>query len=215
MARYKNDSPPEITELNQWLADDFMKYIGSIYTEYFDKFVNVLHWDEDKIQDSLLRVYQSIQYNGLTKPIFVDKDTPDDIKHDIYRYKFFTCTKSNNVNLQSSDYYATHRDGNDVFHTLRNEEYETVEEKVRKDLLDDFKTIKTLEYVENNFEPIDYHLFRLYYILPKMTYKKLQELTGMKDARTRVVKVAKNLREMKEQLEKNISNEFEKYYSTT
>ena len=75
--------------------------------------------------------------------------------------------------------------------------------------------IKTLEYVENNFEPIDYHLFRLYYILPKMTYKKLQELTGMKDARTRVVKVAKNLREMKEQLEKNISNEFEKYYSTT
>lgn len=212
MARYKNDSLPVITELNKWLASKFLEYIGTIYDEYFNNFVKVLHWPEDKIQDTLLRVYQSILYNGLQKPIFVDKETPEDIRNDIFRYKFFISCKSNCTNLQSSDYYDTHRDGNDIFHTLRNEESISSEEKVKKDLLDDFKTLKTLEYVENNFEPIDYHLFRLYYILPKMTYKKLQELTGKKDARTRVVRIAKHLREIKTELETNIKKEFEEKY---
>ena len=71
MGRKKKNWVPVITERNQWLADDFLKYIGQIYDEYRLKYRDILHYDEDLIQDSIVRTYQTILWNGLNGKINV------------------------------------------------------------------------------------------------------------------------------------------------
>lgn len=215
MGRKRKNFVPNITEDNQLLADDFIRYIAEsgLYDEYRRKFVSSGHWDEDVYQETVLRVYQAILYNGMDGKIKVTMETPEEERHDIFRNKFFISCKQNNTVGLTSDRYKTRRSDNDVLHLLKDEVFESAEEKTRRDLFEDFKILKTLEYVEEHFSDVDSHLFKIYYLVPGTTYKKLQEMTKLKDARTRVVEINRMLRKNRELLEKKIAEEFEKQYS--
>ena len=49
--------------------------------------------------------------------------------------------------------------------------------KIRRHVYEDWSIFYILRLVENNFDSISFHCFRLYYILDKMTYSKLREIT--------------------------------------
>ena len=72
---------------------------------------------------------------------------------------------------------------------------EDIDDKIKRNLLTDFKVISILEIVEDAFDEIDYRCFRLYHLLKGMTYKKLREITRIPNCKARVVKINKWLRD--------------------
>lgn len=212
MGRKKKDWKPDITPRKQWLADDFLKYIGTIYEEYFSNFVKILGWDEDLVQESILRTYQAILWNGCDKPIYITEDTPENIRHDAYRYKWFIACKSNNTvgkpkyDINNSDTF------DDEVTKLSNSPSDTSQKKVMKDIYNDYRTMYLLDLVCSNYDIQTCYCFRLYYCVPGMTYKKLTALTKMKDAKTRVVAVNKYLRENLDKITDDIDTHFREEY---
>ena len=61
--------------------------------------------------------------------------------------------------------------------------------KLLKDLWKDFLVLFIMTKVEDNFDSEHFLLFRLKYLIPQMTYKKLQEKTQAKKCRQKVVNV--------------------------
>lgn len=212
MGRKKKDWKPVITERNQWLADDFLKYIGKIYDEYRLKYRDILHYDEDLIQDSILRTYQAILWNGLNGKVSITEETPDEIRYDVYRYKWFIACRNNNTVGITSDRYRTHRSDNDITDVLKGQESTTAATKIKNDVYNDFRTLYLLEYVCAKYDTQTCHCFKIYYLVPGMTYKKLSDITKLKDAKTRVVEVNRYLRENIEQITNEINEHFKEEY---
>lgn len=212
MGRKKKDFKPIITEENKWLADDFLRVIGTIYDEYMYKFRDLLHWSEDIIQDSILRTYQTILWNGCKSPVKITRDTPEEARITVWKNKWFIACRNNNTVGITSDRYRTHRSDNDITDVLRNAESVTAEEKIKNDIYDDYRTIYLLEYVCARYDPQTCHCFRIYYMIPGMTYKKLSDITKLKDAKTRVVEVNKHLREHLDEINAEIDTNFKHDY---
>lgn len=85
-----------------------------------------------------------------------------------------------------------------------------LKEKIRRHIYDDWLVVTILSIVEKQFDATSFYCFRLYYILPKMTYDKLRKITKVKDCKKRVVTIKTWL---KENLDKKLlDKEFNKYY---
>lgn len=87
---------------------------------------------------------------------------------------------------------------------------EELQEKIRRHVYDDWLVVYILNIVEHNFDSLSFHCFRLYYIIPKMTYLKLKELTKVKDCKKRVITITKWLKETINK--EDVIKEFNKYY---
>ena len=87
---------------------------------------------------------------------------------------------------------------------------ETTEEKIRKQLLNDYSVVHILKRVEENFDTISFYCFRLKWLIPKMTYQKLREITKVKDCKKRCIDIMKWLK--KNINKEDILTEFEKKY---
>ena len=212
MGRKKKNFKPIITEENKWLADDFLRAIGTIYDEYMYKFRDLLHWSEDIIQDSILRTYQTILWNGCNSPIKVTRDTPEEARITVWKNKWFIACRNNNTVGITSDRYRTHRSDNDITDVLNGQESTTAATKIKNDVYNDFRTLYLLEYVCAKYDTQTCHCFKIYYLVPGMTYKKLSDITKLKDAKTRVVEVNRHLRENVEQITNEINEHFKEEY---
>lgn len=221
MGRKKKGWKPVITERNKWLADDFMKYIGTIYEEYRHKYMNEfmksatgssIKPDEDLFQDSILRVYQTILWNGCDKPVYITEDTPEEERHTIYRHKWFIALRQNSTVGLSTDKYRSRRDDNSVVDILKAEEYTSSAKKVMNDIYNDYRTMHLLDLVCRKYDAQTCYCFRIYYLVPGMTYKKLSNITHMKDAKTRVVEVNKYLRDNLDEISAGINEGFRTEY---
>lgn len=170
------------------VADKWIQYIGTIYEEYrmkYFKMANDLNYNvnEDMLNDTILACYNSIARNNLS----------DTTEQGMRNYLF----RAFKVNLNAKSSYDKRKDVVDDLSSLA-EQYENQGEatynKIKKQLFEDYSVIYILEQVENNFDTITFHCFRLKTILP-CTYQRLRELTKIKDCKKRVVKVNKWLRE--------------------
>ena len=170
------------------VADKWLQYIGTIYEEYrmkYFKMANDLNYNvnEDMLNDTILACYNSIARNNLS----------DTTEQGMRNYLF----RAFKVNLNAISNYDKRRDFVDDLSSLA-ERYENQGEatynKIKKQLFDDYSLIYILEQVENNFDTITFHCFRLKTMLP-CTYQRLREITKVKDCKKRVVKVNKWLRE--------------------
>ena len=63
--------------------------------------------------------------------------------------------------------------------------------KLISDLYKDFAVLYIMKRVELEFDSERFYLFRMKYLIPDMTYKKLQERTSAKKVRQKVVEVRK------------------------
>ena len=170
------------------VADKWLQYIGTIYEEYrmkYFKMANDLNYNvnEDMLNDTILACYNSIARNNLS----------DTTEQGMRNYLF----RAFKINLNAVSNYDKRKDVVDDLTALA-EQYETQGEatycKIKKQLFEDYVLIYILEQVENNFDTITFHCFRLKTMLP-CTYQRLREITKVKDAKKRVVKVNKWLRE--------------------
>ena len=184
LSKTEKEKEPQYTDV----ADKWLQYIGTIYEEYrmkYFKMANDLNYNvnEDMLNDTILACYNSIARNNLS----------DTTEQGMRNYLF----RAFKVNLNAVSNYDKRKDIVDDLTTLV-EQYENQGEatykKIKKQLLDDYSLIYIFEQVENNFDTITFHCFRLKTMLP-CTYQKLREITKVKDCKKRVVKVNKWLRE--------------------
>lgn len=188
-------------------ARKFLYFVNSNYEKYKKKWAKYLFdrnivFDEDVFSDTILKVYDFIMKNGIN----------DDSEEGLANYWF----KSFQTNTKREKLYSRNasRDLN-VDATaeldLRPNGDRELEKKLMMETYSDFSVIYMLEKVEQNFDMLTFYCFRLYYLLNKMTYSKLKDITKVKDCKKRVVTAKKWLEEniTKEELDRA----FEKWYN--
>ena len=184
----------------------FLKFANEHYEDYKKKWAKYLYdrqvdFDEDVFSETVLKVYDYINTNGIK----------DDSDSGLANYWF----RSFNTNIKREKQYSrnVNRDKNiDATEELSKEMNgeDELKLKIRRHVFEDWSIVYILRLVEDNFDSISFHCFRLYYILDKMTYSKLREITKVPDSKKRVVTIKNWLKDnlTKQQMEK----EFSKYY---
>lgn len=183
LSKTEKEKEPQYTDV----ADKWLQYIGTIYEEYrhkYFKMANDLNYNvnEDMLNDTIIACYNSIARNNL-------QDTSEQGMRN-YLFRAFK------VNLNAVSNYDKRKDVVDDLSSLA-EQYEAMGEatynKIKKQLFDDYAVIYILNKVEDNFDTISFNVFRLKTMVP-CTYKRLREITKVRDAKKRVVKVMKWIR---------------------
>ena len=191
---------------NSEKAKRFLQFVNDNYNNLKKKWAKYLidkqiDFDEDVYSDTILKVFDYINTNGIK----------DDSESGFANYFF----RAFNINIKREKQYSrnVNRDKNiDATEELSKEmngEYE-LQLKIRRHIFEDWSIVYILRLVEDNFDSISFHCFRLYYILDKMTYSKLREITKVPDSKKRVVTIKNWLKDnlTKQKMEK----EFSKYY---
>ena len=189
MGRKPKNYKPVIKKENVELAEQYMNYISTIYEEYIEVFRNMYN-DEDLAGEVLIKTYNCIKNNGLST---VDLDTEEDLKKKVFKNYFFISAKLTNITKKKYQQKSP-------IDRVTNENIDTIddlptEEKIRNQIYKDYKVMYIVNKVEENFDAIDYRCFRLYHLLKNMTYAKLRQLTGIKNAKMRVITINKWLRQ--------------------
>ena len=189
MGRKPKGYIPVIKKENVELAQQYMNYISTIYEEYIEVFRNMYN-DEDLAGEVLLKTYNSIKNNGLST---IDLETEEDLKKKVFKNYFFISAKLTNITKKKYQQKSP-------IDRVTNENIDTIddlptEEKIRNQIYKDYKVMYIVKKVEENFDAIDYRCFRLYHLLKNMTYAKLRQLTGIKNAKMRVITINKWLRQ--------------------
>lgn len=168
----------------------FINYINDHYNQLKFKYRRFCtekqyDWDEDIFSDTILSCYTAIEKKGKLNDI-----TPQGIENYFFR--------SFKQNLQREKQYCRvskrdlnyHSDNiNEVYEEWYNENNSPARVKLLNDLWKDFLILFIMTKVEDNFDSEHFLLFRLKYLIPQMTYKKLQEKTQAKKCRQKVVNV--------------------------
>ena len=185
----------------------FINYINNHYQELYNRFQAFCNnknykFDEDIFQDTIVKCYNLINRKGL-----------EDISDKGIENYFFMSFKQN---LQRESQYARNqkRDDNVVNITGAYSEYLnsllTQKEKLKSDLYKDFATLYLLSAAEEHFDYEHFNLLRQKTFDKNMTYQKLQEKTGLKGVRQKVVDVKNWLKNNVSQSE--VKREFEAIY---
>lgn len=189
MGRRKKGYEPIVTEENQALANEYLEYIGQVYSDYLSLFKGLFkEAASDVASETILKTYNSIRHNGMRKL----SDTDIEKRHRQFRDYFFISAKLNYLTYvqgeqkqASNGIHGNEADGISV----------SSSEKVIEDLKKDYLVMKTLEAVEDNFDETTYYLFRTYHLCEGMTYKRLKEETNISNCKSLVVSVNRWLRE--------------------
>lgn len=187
-------------------ADKFLKWINKNYEEQKSKlkaFCNdkKFNWDEDIFCSTYLKIYDKIMKCGIK----------DDSDKGFDNYLFISF-KTNTIRDKQ---YARNqkRDGNIINISGAYESYLnstiTQEEKLKSDLYKDFATLYLLHKAEQQFDEESFYLFKIK-TFEKITYKQLQERTGIKGVRQKVVNVKNWLKDNVKQSE--VKEEFDNIY---
>ncbi len=188
-------------------ADKFLKWINDNYQIQKDKLVAFCNdkkyeFDEDIFSDTYLKIYDKILKYGIK----------DDSDKGFDNYMFI----SFKINTIRDRQYARNqkRDGNVINLSGAYENYKNTElteqEKLKSDLYKDFATLYLLHKAEQQFDQESFYLFKLKVFEKGLTYKQLQEKTGIKGCRQKVVNVKNWLKENVRQQE--VKEEFDNIY---
>ena len=170
--------------------DIFINYINDNYSLLKNKYFNYcrensLDFDEDIYQDTILKCYEAIAKKGFLA---------DTSNQGIENY-FFISFK---MNIKREGQYArnckrdmnyTSDNINSLYESWYNANYSDARTKLINDLWKDFVTLYIMHVVEDNFDNEHFYLFRLKYLIPDMTYKKLADKTHLTKVRQKVVDV--------------------------
>lgn len=182
----------------------FLKFANDHYEDYKKKWRKYLYdrqieFDDDVFSDTILKVFDYINTNGIK----------DDSESGMANYWF----KAFNINIKREKQYSRNlnRDKNIDATEELDKEFNGDDElqmKIRRQVFDDWAVFYILRLVEDNFDSISFHCFRLYYVLDKMTYQRLREITKVKDSKKRVVTIKNWLKDKitKKDLEKEFIN---------
>ena len=205
----EGDRKTMASDLYKIVADKWMEVISLRYNEIKEGFTmecrkTITDFDEDIFHSTILNCYNTIKLKGLTDL------TEQGMKNYLFR-AFKMNTKREALYMRNAKRDSNISDSDVMSIYERNGLYEeTTEEKIKKQLLNDYSIVYILNQVEANFDTISFYCFRLKWLIPKMTYRKLRELTSVKDCKKRCINIMKWL---KENIDRGkIMTEFEKEY---
>ena len=193
-----NDNSIQATRFLQFVNDNYNNLKKKWAKYLIDKQID---FDEDVYSETILKVYDFINKNGIN-------DTTDSgfanyffraFNTNIKREKQYSRNVNRDKNIDATEELSKEMNGEDELKL-----------KIRRHVYEDWSIFYILRLVEDNFDSISFHCFRLYYILDKMTYSKLREITKVPDSKKRVVTIKNWLKDnlTKQKMEK----EFSKYY---
>lgn len=189
---------PEIDERKKWLAADFLNLIQTYYTQMmeYDPEQKIIDWD--LWNDTILLTHRSILYNGIDTPVYVTKDTPEKQRLQIYKNKFYISYQTNYTSMKGKEPKTDEiRDSMPTEDPLN---------KIERDMRQDAKAMAILDLAYELAEPITYYCFRLYYLIPNMSYAKLKQITKVNDCKKRVVGLRKLLQENIESINHSVTD---------
>ena len=168
----------------------FINYINDHYNQLKLKYRRFCiekdyQWDEDIFSDTILSCYSAIEKKGKlndTSNQGIENYFFRSFKQNLQREKQYCRVSKRDLNYSSENI-------NEVYEEWYNENNSPAKTKLLNDLWKDFATLYVLTKVEDNFDSEHFLLFRLKYLIPQMTYKKLQEKTQAKKCRQKVVNV--------------------------
>lgn len=139
-------------------------------------------FSEDILNDTVIQVHKIIQKKG---------KLDDMSERGILNY--MTRSYVNNLRMEKRYAYIKKRDHN-ITQEEFNERYEksmsSKQEKIIKDLLEDFSVLYIMKLVELNFDTEHYYLFKLKMLCGK-TYKQIHDQTHIKKSRDKIIEVNK------------------------
>lgn len=174
----------------------FLSYINDHYAQLKNKYnafcrEKQYDWDEDIFSDTILKCYESISKKGKlndTTNQGIENYFFRSFKQNIQREKQYCRVSKRDLNITSDNVFQ-------LYDEWYNEENMPEKTKLLNDLWKDFATLYILMKVEDNWDSEHFLLFKLKYLVPQMTYKKLQEKTQAKKCRQKVVNVKNWVRE--------------------
>lgn len=147
-------------------AREFLDITGRYYEKNKVKWTSLikhigLSFDEDIYNETILNVYEKI--NGEKE---FDEKGDDEII--AYWYKSFI------NNLKRDKHYSRHnRTDDDVMEILKDAEYVVENQHLY------FTTMRLLlEKLKAEYDGLSYHIFKMYYLIPEMTYDELSATVG-------------------------------------
>ena len=139
-------------------------------------------YSEDTLNDTVIQIHKIIQKKGSLN---------DMSERGILNY--FTRSYVNNLRMEKRYAYIKKRDHN-ITQEEFNERYEqsqsSKQDKIIKDLLEDFSVLFILKLVELNFDNEHYYLYKLKMLCNK-TYKQIHDQTHIKKSRDKIIEVNK------------------------
>lgn len=139
-------------------------------------------YSEDTLNDTVIQIHKIIQKKG---------SLDDMSERGILNY--FTRSYVNNLRMEKRYAYIKKRDHN-ITQEEFNERYEqsqsSKQDKIIKDLLEDFSVLFILKLVELNFDNEHYYLYKLKMLCNK-TYKQIHDQTHIKKSRDKIIEVNK------------------------
>lgn len=168
----------------------FLNHIGDNYDEIKLKLKmlcgrNKQSFDEDAMQEAIIRCHTAI-----TKKKTMNDNTPYGIESYLIRTYFnYIKEVKRSCIVSKRDQNITSDNIGDIYETWYNENNNSPRVKLVNDLYVDFATLFIMHIVEDNFDEEHFYLFRLKTLCKDMTYKKLQEKTGLKAVRQKVIEV--------------------------
>ena len=162
---------------------------------------NKEQFSEDIFNDTVIQIYNIIQKKGQL----------DDMSCDgIMRY--FVRSYVNNQHCELRYAYKKKRDLNitpEQFNEAHESSLSSKQEKIIKDLREDFSVLYIMKMVELNFDAEHYHLYKLKTLCNK-TYSQIHKMTGIKKSREKILEVMNWVRENLSR--EIIENEFREIY---
>lgn len=192
---------------NEQIARKYLEWINRNYDAQKKKLQSFCNdknydWDEDIFCDTYLKVYEKILKNGM-----LDSSENGFDNYTFLAFKINTMRSKQYARVQKRDNNIINLSGaySEYLNTLL-----TQKEKLKSDLYKDYATLYLLSKAEEHFDYEHFYLFRLKTFDKNMTYQKLQEKTGLKGVRQKVVDVKKWLKNNVSQSE--VKREFEAIY---
>lgn len=173
-------------------ARKFITHINDNYDTLRRKYIkfckdNSLEYTDDIFQDSIIKCYDAIKRKGKlddTTPYGMESYFFISLKMNIKREGMYARNQKRDMNY-TSEKLATQ------YEAWYNSTNEDSRNKLISDLYKDFAVLYIMKRVELEFDSERFYLFRMKYLIPDMTYKKLQERTSAKKVRQKVVEVRK------------------------
>ena len=200
----KEEKAKPISPENQADADLFMATIGKNYEALkvgcrANQLKANKPWSEDAFQDTVVLCYETIQRRGI-------RDKSD---QGIRNY-FFNALKMNVLHEAVLPYNSRKVDDEELVNNYDPLDERDGEKKVKEQLFNDFAVVRILELAEANCDPLSFYCYRLKFLMDKMPYQRLVNITKIKSAKARVKSVVEWIKE--NVTEEELRKEFEEKY---
>lgn len=200
----KEEKAKPISPENQADADLFMETIGKNYEALkvgcrANQLKSNKPWSEDAFQDTVVLCYETIQRRGI-------RDKSD---QGIRNY-FFNALKMNVLHEAVLPYNSRKVDDEELVNNYDPLDERECEQKVKEQLFNDFAVVRILELAEANCDPLSFYCYRLKFLMDKMPYQRLVNITKIKSAKARVKSVIEWIKE--NVTEEELRKEFEEKY---